>query len=339
MPKLDITSLERELTKGRLSPVYVIIGEEAYLAQNALKFIKDAAGRAGSDANNITTLSARDASADGIMNALRTVPLLGGRPLVILRDGEELAKEGRKSLLEELASYLEKPVESATLVVVAEKIDGRTRFMQLATKNATLIECKPLFDNKVPSWIGIEVRSRGRQIALQAAEFLADLIGNDLGQIVQAIERVILYVGERKVVELKDVEEAVAETHQRDIFDLTNAVGQRKLSRALSYLHNLMDNGQPPPLILHMLTRHFRLLSKAKEIAGRTSDRGDTASYLGVNPYYAKDYLEQAKNFSKGELRGSFRALYRCDRAIKLSRLPRERILEKAIVEITEIKP
>jgi DNA polymerase III delta subunit len=57
-----------------------------------------------------------------------------------------------------------------------------------------------------------------------------------------------------------------------------------------------------------------------------------------VNPFYAKDYIEQARNFSKGELRDSFRTLYRCDREIKSSRLSRERILERAIVTITEKK-
>ncbi|MFA4874461.1 MAG: DNA polymerase III subunit delta [bacterium] len=336
MPKIDITALERELAQGRICPVYAIVGEESYLAQNALGFIKDAVAAHGGNDMSAVTFSARDASAENIVNALRTIPLLGGRPLVILRDGGELAKEGRKALMETLTAYLESPVDSATLVLVAEKLDGRTRLAALATKQGSFVECKPLFDDKLPSWIGIEVRRRNCQMSHEAARFLADLIGNDLGQIVQAIERVILYAGGRKVLELKDVEEAVADTHQRDIFDLTNAVGERKLSRALSYLHNLLENGQPPPLILHMLARHFRLLAKAKEIAGRVSERGEVASYLGVNPYYASDYLEQARNFSKGELRESFRALYRCDREIKSSRLPRERILERAIISITQ---
>ncbi len=338
MPRLDITALERELAQGKLRPAYILAGEESYLAQVALGMIKDAAMTCGTQEMSIFTFSARDASADEVLGSLRTVPLLGGRPLAILRDGGELAKAGRKVLLDALTGYMEEPVDSSTLVAVAEKLDGRTRFAQLAAKNGAVVECKPLFDDKLPSWIGIEVRRRKRQISHEAARFLADLTGNDLGQLTQAIERVILYAGDRAALELKDIEEAVADTHQRDIFDLTNAVGERSLSKALSYLHNLLENGQPPPLILHMLARHFRLLSKAKEISGRVNDRTEAASYLGVNPFYAKDYIEQARNFSKGELRESFRALYRCDREIKSSRLPRERVLERAIMAIAQKK-
>ena len=130
--------------------------------------------------------------------------------------------------------------------------------------------------------------------------------------------------------------DAITETHQRDVFELTDAVGERKLSRALSFLHNLIQNGQPPPLIVHMLARHFRILSKAREIEGRMMDRAEIARYLGVNPFYANNYVRQAKNFSRQELRKSFQKLSRCDREIKSSRLPRERVLERAIISITE---
>ncbi|MFH1829959.1 MAG: DNA polymerase III subunit delta [Pseudomonadota bacterium] len=336
MPKLDITTLDQELRQGKIRPLYVIVGEESYLAQGALRQLREAIGGGEGCELSVCTYSARDVDAEEVIGALRNMSLLGARPLVIVRDGEYITKDSRKNFLEALSDYLNAPLEASTLIISAVKIDGRSRFMQVATKQGAVVECKKLYDDKLPSWIGMEVKNRGRQMSMEAARFLADMIGNDLGQQVGAIERLMLYVGDRKLIELKDVEEAVTETHQRDIFELTDAVGKRKLSRALSYLHNLTQNGQPPPLILHMLARHFRILSKAREIAGRMMDRAEIARYLGVNPFYAAGYVDQAKNFSKQELRKSFAVLHRCDREIKSSRLPRERVLERAIVEITE---
>ncbi len=336
MPKIDITVLDRELRQGKIRPIYVIVGDESYLAHEALSQLREAAGTGEGSEYSVTTCSARDADSDEVIGALRNVTLLGARPLVIIRDGEYITKDGRKNFLDAILAYFDAPLESSTLVISATKIDGRSRFMQMAAKRGAVVECKKLFDDKLPSWIGMEVKKRERQISMEAARFLADMIGNDLGQQVGAIERLLLYVGSRKLIELKDVEEAIAETHQRDIFELTDAVGQRRISRALSYLHNLLENGQPPPLILHMLARHFRILSKAREITGRMMDRSDIARYLGVNPFYANNYVAQAKNFSKQELRKSFQVLHKCDREIKSSRLPKERVLERAIVAITE---
>jgi DNA polymerase-3 subunit delta len=338
MPKIDITALDRDLRQKKIASVYVIAGEEPYLVQSSLRMIREVFG--GGDENDLSTstFSARDANPEAVLAALKTVPLLGGRPLVVMRDGEYLTKDGRKALLESLTRYAEAPLDSSTLVISATKLDGRSKLMQLAMKKGTVVECKKLYDDKLPSWVGIEVKRRGRQISFEAAKFLAEMVGNDLGQLAGSIERLILYVGDRKLIELKDVEEAVTETHQRDVFELTDAVGQRKLSRALSYLHNLIENGQPPPLILHMLARHFRILSKAREVEGRMMDRSEVAKYLGVNPFYVNNYVTQAKNFSKQELRRSFQTLHRCDRSIKSSRLPRERVIEKAIITITEKK-
>lgn len=336
MPKINITTLDSELRQGKVAPVYVIVGDEPYLAQSSLARIKKVVGSDDDQDMSQSTFSARDADPETVLSALRTVPMLGGRPLVIIRDGEYLTKEGKKALLESLQSYIQAPLDSVTLVIAATKIDGRSKLMQQAAKTGTVVECKKMYDDKLPSWVGMEVKGRGRQISFEAAKFLAEMVGNDLGQLVGSIERLILYVGDRKLIELKDVEEAVTETHQRDIFELTDAVGQRRLSRALSYLHNLIENGQPPPLILHMLARHFRILSKAREVEGRMTDRSEIARYLGVNPFFASNYTNQARNFSKQELRRSFQMLHRCDREIKSSRLPRERILERAIITITE---
>lgn len=326
MPKIDITDLDRELRQGKIRPIYIIVGVEHHLAFSALRGIQDAVKATGTDPLSAMTISGREARIEAVIGALRTVPMLGGRPLVVIREGELIPKEASDAL----AAYMEDAVDASTLVIVAGKLDGRSRLMQMAAKSGAVIECKPLYLDKVPGWINMETKRQGRQIAQEAARFLADMIGTDLGQLSQAIERIILYVGERKLIELRDVEEAVAETHQHTIFELANAVGSRRWPKAFALLTNILDNGESPVFVLTMLARHFRILLKAKDALGRMKE-GEIAKYIGVHPYFAKDYVAQARNFSAGELRSAFRHLHRCDRELKSSRVPKARILEKAI--------
>lgn len=330
MPKLDITSLDRELRTGRLYPAYVVVGEEGYLAQGAMRLLREKFCGTGADDLSCRSFDAKESNVGEIIDALRTVPFLSSKTLVIIREAEKM----QKVLLDALTGYLESPVDTSVLAVVASKLDGRTRFMQLAGKVGAVVECKPLFANKIPLWINMEVKRGGKQISQEAAGFLADMVGGELGQLAQAIERIILYVGDRKIVELSDIEHAIADTHQRTIFELADAVGMRKLPKAVSLLHNILENGGAPVLTLNMLARHFRILSKAKEITGRISNNGEIARYLGVHPFYAMNYMEQAKNFSNGEIRAGFRILHRCDKGLKSSRIPKERILEKALFSL-----
>lgn len=331
MPRIDVTELDRELRQKRFRPLYVITGAEHHLALTALREIKRHIAPVEGPGLSLKSYSARESfRPEDAIETLKTVSMLGERPLAIIREGEALSD----TALKVLADYARSPIESSTLVVVGEKLDGRSRFMEAASKSGAIVECKPLYQNKVPFWINVEVKKEGRQISQEAARFLADMVGNDLGQLSQAIERIILYVGDRKIIDVKDVNEAIAKTHQHTVFEFADAVGAKDLPKALSLLRNILENGGSPILVLNMLARHFRILAKAKEISGRMRDVAEIAKYLGVNPFFVSKYTAQVKNFSASELRNGFRTLHRCDRELKSSRLNHERIFERAFFAI-----
>ncbi|MFH1873678.1 MAG: DNA polymerase III subunit delta [Pseudomonadota bacterium] len=327
--KLDIVKLDQELRENNIRPLYIIVGEENYLAHSSLKRIEKSIF--GNESNELarTVLDGQGFSQAAFLQALQSMPMFGNKTLVIVRDADKISKEK----LENLLPHLEKISSATTAIFMAAKLDGRSRFMQVCAKNiqTAIIECKPLYANQVASWINMEMRHFQKQIAQDAAGFLADIVGSDLGQLMQAMERISLFVGLKKLVELADVEEAIAETTQRSVFELTDAIGNKDKARALSVLHNLMEYGASPVLILNMIARHFRILIKAKEVIGKGSER-ELASYLGVNSFFVRNYLNQAQKYSITELKAKFSDLCFRDRQIKSSRLPRERILEQLII-------
>ena len=269
MAKIDVVQLDQELRAGKLRPVYIIAGEESYLANSALQRIEESVTEKDSSGLARTVFTGKEVTAHELLDTVRSLPLLGGRPVAIVRDAEGLSKDA----FEKLTAYVAKPLESSTLILVASKLDGRSKFMQAASKTAaaTIIECKPLYANQVPSWINMEISRRGKKISQEAARYLADIVGQDLGQVVSAIERLTLFIGDRPTIDLKDVEESIAETTQRSIFELTDAVGRKKLNRSVSVLKNLVEFGTAPVLILNMIARHFRILTRAREIESRAS--------------------------------------------------------------------
>jgi len=335
MAKISVVELDSELRQKRIRSFYIMAGEEAYLAHSALQRIKEIV--LGKESNEFSkhVFEGKDVLHNEILDSIRTVPLLGGKTLTIVKDADKLSKEACEAFI----TYIGAPIETATVVLIASKMDGRSRLMQVASKSskAAVVECKPLYANQIPSWINVEVQRNGKRISKDAAHYLADMVGQDLGQIVQAIERIVLFVGNRPIVEVKDVEEAVAETTQRSIFELTDAIGRRNLTRALAILTNLLEHGTAPVLILNMIARHFRILIRAREVE-RSGNAREVASYLGVNPFFAKDYIEQCRNFSPSELRKKFGIFARSDREIKSSRMPKERILERLIFDCIEQK-
>ena len=219
------------------------------------------------------------------------------------------------------------------LILESEKLDGRTKFAQQLQKLGTVVECKPLYANKIPSWINIESKRRGKNISHDAAQFLAQISGSDMGMIIQSLEKIILYVGDQPLIELKDVEEAVADTAQKNIFDLTNALGERRQNDALFLLRNLMDHAQPPVIIIAMIARHFRIIAHARELPRGVNER-EAAGKLKVHPFYVRQYLSQANKLSRDKIQKAFYILSRTDKEVKSSKIPRDKILERTVIDL-----
>lgn len=323
--KNDLQQFDQALRKADLPRQLLLLGEEEYQLRSALERFEMAwQQKVGEFERHV--LRPAEVDADKLHNLLSTPSLFQKVPLVILRDAEKL----HKNVQEQLMQMLQGSELVGILVLEFKKLDQRTKFAQLLKQRALLLECKPLYANQIPAWI-TQIRRFNKQISQDAARYLADIMGTQLGQIAQALERLCLYVGERKLIELADVEKTIAESSQRTLFELTDAIGNRDMARALKMLGNVLEQGEAPVRILGMVARHMRILLKAKELHGRMLNQTELASYLGVHPFFAQQYQAQAKAYQVAELREAFARLSECDRELKSSRVPREFILERLI--------
>ena len=323
MPKLTITDLDRELRNKQLRPVYFIYGPEGYLVNTAISRIR-----------NFVPVEperfSKDADLSEIIACASTLPMWANHRLIIVSDA------GSFKEADALERYLQNPAKTATIIFHADKADGRTKFVQLCTLTGAAIECKPLYDDKIPGWIRMEAEGRNRSISMESASIIAELVGNNLSELATALDKIVLYIGRKKMIEPLDVETVLTETGRKSVFEFTDAVGRRSLDKALHILGRLSEFGENEVMILSLIARHWRLLLKAKEAILKTPnyDRAGIARVLGVNPFFVEGYTAQAKLFSPKELKSGFRKLYSVDKALKSSRLPKKTILEKCVREL-----
>lgn len=330
MPKLKFEEIEKSISQGRLYPVYLIYGTENYLIRILVDKIRDVYhAETGAD---LERHSAQGLDAVSVIDGLRTQPMWSSGKLVILDQASQLSSKAK----ELLAGYLESPSSSAVLILTAEKFDGRSSLYKAISKAGVVAQLTTIYGNQMPFWINRECRAKGRNISQEAAHFMTELVGTDLSAMSDAVEKIILYIGSRKAVDLGDVEAVLSDTSQKSIFDLTNAVGSRNLSLAESMLTNLLRNNENPVVVVNMLARHWRLLLKAKELlsGGRFSER-DLAGQLGVHPFFVKEYISQSKGFTRRLLARGLKALWSADVAVKSSRLPKDAVLHKLIIGLT----
>jgi DNA polymerase-3 subunit delta len=80
-------------------------------------------------------------------------------------------------------------------------------------------------------------------MANDAFDALLDMTGFDLRAIDTSLEKLIMYVGDRKTILREDIRNTLVRTKQDPIYTFTNAVSDRNLKDALFYLNTLMSDG------------------------------------------------------------------------------------------------
>jgi DNA polymerase-3 subunit delta len=321
------------VARGEIDPVYCLSGER-YLVDAALGAIRTAVlAQAGAAASfNHDSYELKESGLGPALLTARTMPMMAKRRLVIGKGIDEVKAE----LLEPLVEYLEDPNPSATLVLVAEKVDVRLRGIAALRKAGYLHVFAPLKDHALSGWLRAEARARKIAIEPDAVSALCELAGPELGRLAQALEQLALYTGGGRAITLDDVEELVVETRARNVFELTKAIGAGDVPRSLALLANMLRNREPPLRIEFMLARQLRQVWRAKELLAAGAGRPEIAAAVGINPYFLDDVLVPARRMSQATLARAFERLYVADQGLKSSKLEPELIVSRLVQSLAE---
>ncbi|MBI3541474.1 MAG: DNA polymerase III subunit delta [Deltaproteobacteria bacterium] len=300
--------------------LYALIGEETLLIKRALdRLLKERLDPANRDFN-FDRFDGDNLELRRLLELARTLPLFAERRIIILRDADEL----KKSDMETLEKFIPEIPETTDLILVAGKIDKRFSFWQRVEKAAKMVVCKPLYPREVPGWIVQEAASQGFRVDLDAAQWMVGALGADLLMLQSALEKLYLLKGGEKRVSVHDVDACVAAFSWKSVFELTDAVGKRDLSKALQLFRRMSQSGESPVGLNVLLARHFRILMKVKE--------GATA---GIPPFFLKDYQQQATQFKKEALAEKMEKIFRADWDLKSSPLGHTLLFERLLSELT----
>ena len=216
--------------------------------------------------------------------------------------------------------------------------DGKVSKSKPLLKNlapvAQVREYVPPRGMELQNWIRSRVTGNGCEISPVALRLLTDLIGNNLWILSNEIDKLCLYAKERRIEEA-DVNLLVSYARESNVFAMVDAIVQRRLGMASRLKHQLQDEGSAPPYLLYMITRQFRLLIQAKMLSTQRLPMSTIGSKLGLpSGFVLEKTLEQARGYSLGRLKDTYRKLLETDLSIKTGAVDGEVALDLLITEL-----
>jgi DNA polymerase-3 subunit delta len=329
---------------------YILYGQDDFSLNQAVEKIKADLGDREMVATNTTNLEGQHLTLSELRNKCDAAPFLSSHRLVIVdgllgrfevkqsrpRSGKGKSGNGLGEW-EGLVSYVEQIPETTVLVLVDEEVKGHNPLLKKLSPLAEVRTFPLLRGRDLKVWIQQRVRGEGGDIAPQAVNLLAELIGGDLWAMNGEIQKLLLYSQERPISE-DDVKQLVSHVQEANIFALVDAVAEGRTELAQRILHRLYDDGVAPTYIMVMITRQFRLIAQAKDLEKGLS-RLQIQDRLGLKSSYSLDKtLGQAKLYDFEGVKRAYDKLLETDLAIKTGKYSDKLALELLVTELACLK-
>ena len=308
-------SLNEDLKTGQLNRVYLLYGEEAYLKKQYKDKLKNAMV-SPDDNMNYAYYEGKGINVNEVIDLAETLPFFAERRLIVLEDTGFF-----KNASAEFADYIKDMPETTSIIFVETEVDKRGKLYKAVQAKGRAVELGRQDENTLIRWVASNVKQEQKQISENTVRYFLAKVGTDMENIQRELEKLFCYTLDKDCIATEDVEEICTTQITNQIFDMVNAVADKKQRKALEFYNDLLALKEPPMRILALLTRQFKLLLEVKTMDKLGYGRKEIAEKAGINPFVVGKYQAQAKAFSEKELRQIMEDSVETDEAIKTGRL------------------
>ena len=329
MPRVSVTTLWQRLAQGQVDRLYFLCGEETYLIQEyTTTLIERILGTAPRDFNCDVFSAESDGLAD-VLSAARTLPVMAAHRVVVYHGLEQLPKADWPPL----EAYLAQPSASTAFIGSSSESEPKKCSPHL-WQQATTVVCTGLEGSRLHQWVAHTVTQAGYRITEEAIQGLLQEQEADLHTLQQELAKLCTYVGASGEISLHDVQAVSPASRLHSVFALADALGTRRSATALVEIDHLLNQGEPPLVILSMMVRHLRLLWSVQQLIQQRHDLPRIAKTLRVPLTVCRQVAAQSRAFSSERLLQLYTAALEADVAFKSSNKPPKAILEGLVLEI-----
>lgn len=338
-----ITEIWKQIKKKQFAQLYLLYGTESFLIHETIQLLISHALSEDEKDFNLSTYDLEETPIEIAIEDAETFPFIGEKRLIVLQNPIFLTSEKSKEKVEhnisKLEEFLKNPAPYSIVVIAApyEKLDERRKITKDLKRNAMIGEAKKLNDQELKNWIKERVHANGVEIEDKAIEKMVGIAGSNLFVLTNEIDKMSLYAGSEKRIDLETVEKLVSKTLEQNIFELVEKVVHRKIEDALRIYYDLLKQNEEPIKILALLAGQFRLIYQVKELAKRGYGQQQIAGSIKQHPYRVKLAAGQAQLFTEEELKRMILIFADADYQMKTGGLNKQMIIEMIFFQLDSL--
>ena len=320
---MTINQLEKELKDGNLSSIYLLYGKETYLLENTVKKIKKLFGNL---VDGLNYIKIDNFNLDNLIPELQTPAFGFEKKLIIVKDTDLLKKQAKKKSkiitdkIEKVFMYISENIdtikEQNVIIFIEDDVDKNKLYKEL--ENVGIIcNFEPQKLPEIFKRIKYICNAYSVNIDNSTLSYFIESCGTNMQDLINEIRKLIEYAGKGGTIKKEDIDLLSVKQFESVIFDLTDSLGQKNVSKSLDVLKNLIYTKEPIQKILITLYNHFKKLYIVKLCEKYKKDVSENLKLKPNQTFLVSKYKRQSSYFSENELRNILFQFVKLDEGYK----------------------
>lgn len=316
--------------------IYTIVSTDDVMVKEYLKKIYKN-NNIKADIMNTQEFDALDCDVNEFIDYCLTTPFFSDYKICILKNPVFLTGESSKKdyseFVEKLEYYLENENPSTILIIYAnyDKLDERKKITKLLKEKTNFKKIETPNPEQLANILIKMFQKNNINISIDDSLFIIEKVGNNLVDLQKEVEKLSLYKP-NDTLSREDIEDFIVYDIDASIFDLSNAILEKNIPKALDTFDNLVREGFEPIVLISVLANQLRIALMASLYQRQGYNQIEIAKKMKIHPYRVK--LALKLQYKNEDIKDILLKLSELDYQIKIGKVNKYKGLKVFILNI-----
>ena len=334
MSALTRQHLERSLREGHVRPLYLLVGVESYLRDQAARAIADEALRETLLREfNESRFSLASGNVLEAIAAAEQLPMMSSRRVVRITDFGKL----REAEEEVLIRYLKRPAEPSVVIFVADDLDKRKKLTKELLDKCAVVEFPAVKDGEARAWAKEHLRRLRVSADERVLGEIITLVGTDIQTLSSELEKLANAAAETGRITPEMVDDLIGRSRELSNFALGDQLISRNRKRAMETLHRLLEDGAEPVMLIGLIAGNYHRLAIARDLLTQ-GKRDEIFRVVRMPSFKQQEFVDSLQRSDAAAIARGIERIAAADLAIKTSQATPRLQLEMLVCELARKK-
>lgn len=189
------------------------------------------------------------------------------------------------------------------IILIAGKVDGRSKDYKIFKDKFKIIDLLQVDNGKdIYKYVEDYIKDRGYKIDKYNLDYLVELLGNDINNINNEIDKILLYLNDDQVISREVIDKLVSDNIDNIMYEFTNAVLDRDYEKISKMYNDFKIENVGYDYLIGSLGNALRGALVIKILYNQGNANNEIAKFIGKKEFYVKKMIEILYNYTVDDL-------------------------------------